>query len=238
LPRTRSRGGLPIAGRERLILWEGLNSKRWEVADIHLTRDGVEAHGTQIGVEPLAYRLDYRLDASHGFVTTVMDVHVAGEGWRRSLCLDHDGHGSWKAKVTSEGAPSLPPATGSTDGLEEARDCDLGFSPMTNLLPVRRHELIERVGGVEIVTAWISVPELVLQPYRQRYDHLRATEHGAIVRFLDLGLSHGFRADLELDRDGIVEVYPQLARRVHSRACTTARKERCNVSQYQEPRQS
>jgi hypothetical protein len=37
-----------------------------------------------------------------------------------------------------------------------------------------------------------------------------------VVRFASLGIDEGFVADLELDRDGLVVSYPQLARRVGS----------------------
>jgi hypothetical protein len=82
-------------------------------------------------------------------------------------------------------------------------------------MPVRRLDLLSGPAYAEIVTTWVSVPDLVLQPYRQCYEHVAVTAGGAIVRFLDRGLSPGFTADLELDCDGIVSLYPQLARRVH-----------------------
>jgi hypothetical protein len=63
--------------------------------------------------------------------------------------------------------------------------------------------------------AWVSVPDLGLHASRQRYEHLRRDGDEAIVRFSDLGLHHGFTSDLVVDSDGLVLVYPQLARRVH-----------------------
>jgi hypothetical protein len=47
----------------------------------------------------------------------------------------------------------------------------------------------------------------------QRYQHLRTTPHGAVVRFA----SGDFTADLLVDADGFVVDYPQLARRVSGR---------------------
>jgi hypothetical protein len=83
-------------------------------------------------------------------------------------------------------------------------------------MPVRRHALHERPGSVELLTAWVAVPDLGLHAYPQRYEHLRADARGAVVRFASLGIDDGFVADLELDRDGLVVCYPQLARRVGS----------------------
>ena len=58
------------------------------------------------------------------------------------------------------------------------------------------------------------VPDLGLHPSRQRYEHVRRNAHKAVVRYVDLGLFRGFTSELELDRDGLVLLYPQLARRV------------------------
>ena len=54
--------------------------------------------------------------------------------------------------------------------------------------------------------AWVSLPDLKVHRSQQRYEHL---EPGR-VRFS----SDGFTADLELDEDGVVVFYPELARRV------------------------
>jgi hypothetical protein len=50
--------------------------------------------------------------------------------------------------------------------------------------------------------------------YPQRYEHVRTTADGSVVRFIDQGPSAGFVADLVLDADGLVLEYPQIARRV------------------------
>ena len=198
------------------MIWEGIGAKRWEVARVELLRDGLTAEGTQVGIDPAPYRLDYSLDAAAGFVTRVLNVRVIGNGWTRGLRLEHDGRGNWRASVEDAGTSPLGRPGASTAGLNDARDCDLGLSPLTNLMPVRRLDLLSGPGSADIVTAWVSVPDLVLQPYPQRYQHVALTAGGgAIVRFIDRGLAPGFTADLELDSDGLVDVYPDLARRVH-----------------------
>ncbi|MDQ3641672.1 MAG: putative glycolipid-binding domain-containing protein [Actinomycetota bacterium] len=58
----------------RLLLWRGLDGWRAEVAGVDLTPDGVSAAGTQLGVDPVAYRLDYTLDAGDQFVTRRLHV--------------------------------------------------------------------------------------------------------------------------------------------------------------------
>jgi hypothetical protein len=95
-----------------------------------------------------------------------------------------------------------------------ALDCDLGFSPLTNLMPVRRHGLHEHDGAADFVMAWVSVPDLEVFASAQRYEHVRREGSKAVVRFVDRGRFAGFTADLELDADGLVLTYPDLARRV------------------------
>lgn len=198
----------------RLVVWSGLEEWRAEVVVLDLTSNGVRARGTQVGVDPLPYRLDYTLDAGENFVTRSLDVEVAGDGLTRRISLSHDGNGAWRCAAETADRKDLPPAGGDTAAVSGALDCDLGLSPLTNLMPVRRHRLHERRGGADFLMAWVSVPDLALHASAQRYEHVRRQADGSVVRFLDLGLHPGFVAELELDADGLVLLYPDLARRV------------------------
>lgn len=205
------------AGQTRLVIWSGLDAWRTEVADVHLTPDGLAASGTQVGVEPVPYRLDYRLETHERFVTRRLEVAALGDGWTRRIDLHHDGRGRWRCDAHSEGTPPDHPvgaAGGDVEVLRGALDCDLGLSPLTNLMPVRRHALHQRPGAVDLPMAWVSVPDLGVLPSRQRYEHVRRDERGAVVRYRDLGSHRGFEAKLVLDADGLVLLYPGLARRV------------------------
>jgi hypothetical protein len=199
---------------ERFLLWSAIDGWRAEAARVDLTDDGVRAVGTQLGVDPLPYRLDYVLEAPERFVTRRLQAAALGESWARSIELRHDGEGAWSCDTETDGDVELAPAGGDVDVLAGALDCDLAFSPLTNLMPVRRHALHQRPGELDFLMAWVSVPDLGLEPSPQRYEHVRATPHGATVRFVDRGLFPGFVSELELDSDGLVVVYPELARRV------------------------
>jgi hypothetical protein len=200
----------------RLMIWRGLDEWRTEAAEIHLTEDGVGARGTQVGLDPLPYRLSYRLEAPEQFVTRSLEIEVGGDGWRRELDLSHDGNGSWRCHGTETGKAQveLPAPGGDTAGLEDSLDCDLGLSPLTNLMPIRRHDLHRGPGEAEFVMAWVSVPDLALHVSAQRYEHLRMERQGAVVSFIDEGMFKGFTSELELEPDGLVRVYPGLAARV------------------------
>jgi uncharacterized protein len=200
----------------RLLIWRGLDEWRIEAAEVHLPEDGVGARGTQIGIDPLPYRLSYRLEAPERFVTRSLEIEVAGEGWRRELDLTHDGNGGWRCSGAENGKPQVDLQTpgGDTAGLEDSLDCDLGLSPLTNFMPIRRHDLQREPGEAEFVMAWVSVPDLALHVSAQRYEHVRMEAEGAVVRFIDEGMFKGFTSELELDQDGLVRRYPGLAARV------------------------
>jgi uncharacterized protein len=180
----------------RAVVWQGVEEWLAEHAQVDVWDAGVAATGVQLGAEPEPYRAEYVLHAPRDWLTRRLEVDVSGAGWRRSLVLEHDGAGGWT--LDGERAPDL-------DG---ALDCDLAFSPLTNLMPVRRHELQARAGRHDFAMAWVSLPDLTVHRSPQRYEHLRP----GVVRFSSL--DDDFTADLELDADGLVVRYPRLAERV------------------------
>jgi hypothetical protein len=77
---------------------------------------------------------------------------------------------------------------------------DLGFTPATNTLPIRRLNL--EIGAQrEITAAWVKFPELTVQPLRQRYTRLSAR----LYRYESVGTD--FRAEIEVDEEGLVVLY-------------------------------
>jgi uncharacterized protein len=195
----------------RSVLWRGVEEWLAEAASIELDGEGLAATGVQLGAQPVPYRVDYRLDAAKGFVTRELELTSIGEGWRRSLVLRHDGPGGWSAALDDDGDPPGGAWDGELPDLSEALDIDIGFSPLTNSMPILRHGL-HREGSREFVMAWVSVPDLRVTASKQRYEHVRADAAGATVRFLEI--EDEFTADLELDEDGLLISYPRLARRV------------------------
>jgi hypothetical protein len=205
---------------ERLLIWAGergwAGGWRTEAARVELDDGGLRASGTQLAADPLPYRLDYRLDASgEGYVTRSIRIEVLGDGWKRRLELERDAGGAWTAEVGSKGEVDLPAAGGTALGCGDALDCDLGFSPLTNTMPILRHRLHRQAGRLDFVMAWISVPDLGVHAWHQRYEHLGIDSDGATVRYTSIvDARETFTADLDIGRDGLVRHYPGLARRV------------------------
>jgi len=184
---------------------EGLGT---ELGEIEISHGTLSASGFAIGTDPEPYRLEYHLTTNEAYVTSWLAVRTLGRGWRRALNLVRSRSGVWSCTTESEGAPSLAAPGGDLSGLEDALDCDLGLSPLTNSMPVLRHRLHEEAGRFDFVMAWVSVPDLAVSVSRQHYSFVRRDGTSRIVRYEGAA----FRADLEFDEQGVVRTYPGLAR--------------------------
>jgi hypothetical protein len=84
-------------------------------------------------------------------------------------------------------------------------DVDLGFTPATNTLPIRRLGLaVGEAADVEV--AWLVWPELEVRPARQRYTRLADDRY----RYQQ----GDFEAELVVDEQGLVRDYEGLWRAV------------------------
>lgn len=200
--------------RRRTLFWRGLDGFRADVAEVMLEDDRLTASGTQIGADPLPYRLDYQLRTGPEFVTAVLTVTCSGEGWQRNLELLRGPDGRWTCWSRYTGSADLPAPGGDTVSFSEALDCDLGRCPLTNTMPVLRHGLMEG-GKRDFVMAWVSVPDLGVRRSEQRYEHVRRGPQGAVVRYV--GRHRGFEGELRFDEEGLVVHYPALAERLAAR---------------------
>jgi hypothetical protein len=199
-----------MAGRS--IAWvkdEGLGI---EFAEVGLGKRRMNATGVAIGTSPMPYRLDYRFESRSRFITKSIEVVSRGQGWSRSLVLTRDKLGEWDAAWESHGEALLPHPTGDMKNLKEALDCDLALSPLTNTMPVLRHDLLHGAGSVELLMAWISVPDLSVIPSGQRYTFVSTDELITVVRYESS--SRDFTAEIVFDEDGLVVEYPGIGRRI------------------------
>lgn len=192
----------------RAAVWSKDELAGWEFAEIALEPDRVAARGVAIGGSPMPYRLDYVIETGAGFVTRLLDVSSRGAGWSRRLVLRADGGGSWLLEAHADGEPDLPAPGGDAASLAGALDCDVGLSPVTNLMPILRHGLLSGDGQVDLIAAWVSVPDLRVQPDGQRYTAAGANR----IRYV--ALDGSFSAMITVDEDGLVIDYPGIARRV------------------------
>src|SRR5579859_4237958 len=193
-------------------IWHNSAPFHVEFAEVSLEDGALQARGVAIGAEPLAYRLEYALSTGAGFVTQRLEVSSRGAGWRRALVLERSAAGGWTCTSEEHGNLDLPSPGGDPGALHGAPDCDLGFSPLTNSMPLLRHRLHRQPGSVEFLMAWVGVPELAVYPSSQRYTFLeQAADGSALVRFESL--DSDFTADIRFDEQGLVLDYPGIGRR-------------------------
>lgn len=113
----------------------------------------------------------------------------------------------WKTETVEvilregDGEKRLLVSPDSEGWIEGCIDVDLGFTPSTNLLPIRRLDL--PVGAsAEVRAAWIRFPDLDLLPLEQKYTRLGAN------KYLYESAGGKFRRELEVDDYGFVLKYP------------------------------
>ncbi len=198
--------------KKRAVAWVKDDPLGVEFAEIDLARNDLSARGVAIAGGPIAYRLDYTLQTAADFVTSRLRVVSRGQGWRRAIELLRDGQGTWTLRTKEEGSVDLPAPGGDPAGFADALDCDLGLSPVTNLMPVLRHRLLSGGDAFQLTAAWVSVPDLAVQADGQRYDFVRADHDQRVIHYE--AVDGSFTADIRVDQDGIVIDYPGIARRL------------------------
>jgi hypothetical protein len=196
----------------RSIAWVKDGGAGLEFAEVDLDPHRLTAVGIAIGTEPVAYRMDYKLETLGKFITSGLLVTTRGEGWTRKLDLRRTRAGRWSIRTSASGSIDMPAPGGDVADFAESLDCDLALSPLTNTMPVLRHGLLEAGGPVDFVMAWVSVPDLGVHRSGQRYTYVRREDANSIVRYESS--SRDFVAELTLDSDGFVIAYPGIGRQI------------------------
>jgi hypothetical protein len=194
----------------RFLVWSGVEEWLTEAATVDLGGQGLSATGIQLGAEPAPFRVDYRLEAP-ALVTSELELTATAEGWRRHLLLRHGGGGAWEAEIDDAGAVPGGPWDASLPDLSSALDIDIQNSPLTNTMPILRHGF-QREGSGDFVMAFVRTPSLRVEASPQRYEHVRTSAAGSVVRYISR--DGDFTAELELDEEGLLSFYPRLARRI------------------------
>jgi hypothetical protein len=203
-------------GVVRRVGWSKRSPFGAEFVEANLGEDEIAARGVAIGSAPFPYRLDYEFESGARFIAARLVVTVQAENFSRRLELRRSAGGFWTETIENEGAASVGLARTPTDvgALGDALDVDLALSPLFNSTPVLRHDLLLSEGPVDLVMAWVSVPDLAVHRSPQRYSLVRRLDGGgAVVRFESLA-GDDFREDITFDADGLVIDYPTIAERL------------------------
>lgn len=166
------------------------------LADEHCTlavrAGGLSLIGTVLGsVDGIPIRLEYRVLADAAGLTSAVHVRDLRGFDQRTLAVERSTKGAW----TVNGAPA--------GALKGCTDIDLGFSPSTNTLPIRR--LRPAVGATATIkAAWVRYPELDVVKAAQTYTRLDEYTY----RYA----SGDFTAELTVDDDSLVASYAEWQR--------------------------
>jgi hypothetical protein len=153
---------------------------------------GLSLVGTVLGSEDGApVRIEYRVLTDGAGMTTAAHVRDLRGFEQRTLTLERDAKGNW----TVDGAK--------VRALKGATDVDLGCSPSTNTLPIRRLRI--GVGASKTIkAAWVRFPELSVVKADQTYTRLD--------EFTYRYASGDFEAELTVDDEDLVAAYADWAR--------------------------
>ncbi len=165
-----------------------------EEARIDRTAEGWRLTGNLAATEGAVHvELAYVIDCEHDWRTRRALITGRAHGAPVRFEFASDGKGHWSL----DDAP-LPLVNG-------ALDIDLGFTPATNLLPLRRLDLA--IGArADVRTAWLRFPELRVEVLEQSYER----EAERVFRYEALVDGEPFRARLDTDEFGRVLVYEGL----------------------------
>ncbi len=204
---------------EHNVVWSHLYQLGMEHLRLVQREDGIHADGQVIAVvDDVPARVHYHIRCDPvwrvrelrvelldeaGFSSmddpSSVDNPRAGVNPAPTLHVYADGQGHW-AMASGDALPDL-------DG---CIDVDISVTPFTNTLPIRRLALAPGAFQ-EIVVAYIKVPDITLQPFKQRYTCLNIQEQGGTYRYASI--VSGFTADLSVDNEGLVISYPGIFQR-------------------------
>jgi uncharacterized protein len=158
-----------------------------EHATLTIRDTGLSLVGTVLGAEGgVPLRIEYRVMTDGAGSTTAAHIRDLRGFEQRALTLERSARGAWSVN----GKPDRT--------LKGCTDVDLGCSPSTNTLPIRRLRLA--VGASQTIkAAWVHFPELTVAKDTQTYTRLDD--------FTYRYESDTFSGELVVDEDGLVASY-------------------------------
>jgi hypothetical protein len=174
------------------VLWRRLDFPGHEIARLEALDDGWKLAGTAIFADQHGpSSLDYVVICNKSWWTNSAQVRGMIGGREIDLSVSVDAQRRWRLNGVECAA------------VEQCMDIDLGFSPSTNLLPIRRLALA--VGEeAEVRAAWLPFPslgfKLLPQVYRREGERTYRYEAGG----------GAFVRTLEVNAAGFVTRYPGL----------------------------
>ncbi|HEX8099630.1 MAG TPA: putative glycolipid-binding domain-containing protein [Actinomycetota bacterium] len=175
--------------RLRSVHWRRLDTPGSEHFSLWQTESGWDLTGTVVvTLDDAPVRAEYAVRCGTDWTTEQVDVRTSSASVERSLRLRARGRRWWLND-------------NEVDALSGSIDVDLGVTPSTNTLPIRRLAL--KVGDqADLQVSWVRFPDLDVTLSDQRYTRLSENTY----RYE----SGSFSRDIEVDELGLVTSYPGL----------------------------
>lgn len=176
------------------ILWRSAELESTERFTVATTPDGWRLDGLVVlPVDDEPAQISYWVEVDPMWRARRADVVIDRHGPTRRITFEADGEGAWAVDGTE------------ADALAGCIDVDLGFTPATNTLSIRRLTEPTATDAIAVgetrslPVAWLQFPELVVTRNEQSYTHLAPDRW--------LFRSGDFSAELAIDADGYVLRY-------------------------------
>lgn len=182
----------------RAVLWQNLQYPGTEYCRLSGHYDGWQLAGTALLLlDSRPTKVRYEVTCDNLWHTRQVEVTLESESTQQNLRLTVDQWQRWWL------------AGQELEALRGCRDIDLGFTPATNTLPIRRLKL--GVGRkAKVTAAWVRFPTLEIEPLSQRYTRLAKRRY----RYESGG--GAFVAEIKIDEMGLVTHYPNGWQRIES----------------------
>jgi len=142
------------------ILWRSASLASSEYASLSSRDNGYRLDGlTVMPLEDRPCHIEYTVAVDAAWSPNVVTATITTPTQIRTHHLERKANGQWRLDGQEAGY------------LDGCTDVDLGWTPATNTVPIRRLDLA--IGDTETISAaWIRFPELDVVVSRQRYTRL------------------------------------------------------------------
>ncbi|MCE5169858.1 putative glycolipid-binding domain-containing protein [Paenibacillus profundus] len=173
---------------KQTVIWKRLNGFGMEYCNISF-ETSLTIEGKVISGENNEKSfIDYTVKCDQEGNTSEVILSVQNENSSQTLQVLRDNNNRWTLNGNE------------IQKLSGLKDIDIGVTPSTNVLPIKRLNLA--VGESATVTAaWIRFPHLEIQPLEQSYERINNNT------YIYKSIKSGYTARLEVDSNGVVVEY-------------------------------
>ena len=174
----------------RLVsIWRSdyLNSLEYAIIEKRKSEVKIDSSIIISSFKGTSYKIEYHLVLSSNWKFKYADIVVDNEGIQKRIDIIVDRHRNWSLNNQV------------IERLKWCFDIDLGFTPLTNTLPVNRLEITNRKQA-NITVAWLEFPSFELRPFNQTYTKLNDNEY-----LYESGTD--FKATIKINKEGFVTKY-------------------------------